>query len=90
MITSALVLECLKILRELAKHDRVTLIWVPGHDGIEGNKRADELAKKGFDGSFVSPGPFCSYSLNHFKILFVNWVKFMLFCVRKGQLKNFN
>lgn len=73
MITSALVLECLTILKELAKRNRVTLMWVPGHEGIEGNEMADELAKKGADGSLIGPEPFCGYSLSHFKTLFTQW-----------------
>ena len=31
----------------MAKHCKITLIWVPGHQDIEGNCIADELARKG-------------------------------------------
>ena len=31
----------------MAKHYNITLIWVAGHQDIEGNYIADELARKG-------------------------------------------
>ena len=43
-VKSKLVLECLGCLNELATHNSLQLVWVPGHEGILGNKRADELA----------------------------------------------
>ena len=51
-----LVLEYLECLSELATHNSVQLVWVPGHEGILGNERADELAK-GADISFTGPEP---------------------------------
>jgi ribonuclease HI len=45
--SSKLVLECRKNLQDLAASNSVTLIWVPGHSDIEGNERADSLAREG-------------------------------------------
>ena len=51
-VKSKLLLECLS---ELATHNLVQLVWVPGYEGIVGNERADELAKKGADIQFTVP-----------------------------------
>jgi hypothetical protein len=34
------------------------LIWVPGHSSVEGNKKADQLAKFGADEPLLGPEPF--------------------------------
>jgi ribonuclease HI len=34
-------------LSALAERNEVTLMWVPGHSGILGNEKADELARQG-------------------------------------------
>ena len=39
--------ECRKSLNEMAQQFRIHLIWVPGHRDIEGNEKADELARRG-------------------------------------------
>uniref|UniRef100_A0A8D8XN72 RNase H type-1 domain-containing protein n=1 Tax=Cacopsylla melanoneura TaxID=428564 RepID=A0A8D8XN72_9HEMI len=43
---SKLTWECLETLKLLARGNQVTLTWVPGHEGHDGNEKADELAKK--------------------------------------------
>jgi ribonuclease HI len=45
-ITSKLVWDCHQSLMQLAKLNRVQLIWVPGHEGIAGNETADLLGKQ--------------------------------------------
>ena len=56
-VKSKLVLECLGCLNELVIHNSVQLVWVPGHENILGNERADELAKKSADTPFTRPEP---------------------------------
>jgi ribonuclease HI len=46
-ITSKLVWDCHQSLTQLARHNRVQLIWVPGHEGIIGNETAYQLARTG-------------------------------------------
>jgi ribonuclease HI len=38
---------------QLAEHNTVQLIWVPGHEGIDGNETADQLARKGSENPFI-------------------------------------
>jgi hypothetical protein len=40
-ITSKLVLNCHQSPIQLAKHNKVQLIWVPGNEGIAGDETAD-------------------------------------------------
>jgi hypothetical protein len=44
---SSLVWECMQVLEILSKSNRVTLMWIPGHQGIPDNEEADRLAKEG-------------------------------------------
>jgi hypothetical protein len=48
---------------QLAKHNRVQLIWVPGHEGIVGNETADQLARTGCEHPFIGPEPACGISI---------------------------
>lgn len=61
-IYSRTVLNCLNALVELALRNRITLEWVPGHQGIAGNDKADSLAKEGSSKSLVGPEPTCGIS----------------------------
>jgi hypothetical protein len=48
---------------ELAKHNRVQLICVPGHAGIAGIETADQLAKIGAERPFIGPQTACGISI---------------------------
>jgi hypothetical protein len=37
----------MQVLEKLSKSNKVTLMWIPGHQGIPGNEEADRLAKEG-------------------------------------------
>jgi len=44
-ISYKLVWDCYQSLVKLAEYDRIQLIWVLGHMGIDGNEMADHLAR---------------------------------------------
>ncbi|XP_020297787.1 uncharacterized protein LOC109862210 [Pseudomyrmex gracilis] len=43
----SVVRDCIQALNRLGDHNKITLVWVPGHQGIRGNEIADGLAKLG-------------------------------------------
>jgi ribonuclease HI len=73
---------------QLARHNRVQPIWLPGHEDILGNETADQLARTGSEYPFIGSEPACGISVgvatkavrdwtkrNHKKILGIhNWI----------------
>jgi hypothetical protein len=52
---------------QLARQNRVQLVWVPGHEGIAGNETADYLAKTGSE-------PACGVSFGVAKRAVRDWM----------------
>lgn len=49
------------------------LYWVPGHCGIEGNEKADTLARQGSAMDFIGPEPCCGIPNSTIKLEFKKW-----------------
>lgn len=67
--------ECKQRLNELGSRNKVTLIWVPGHEGIPGNEKSDELARLGAENRFIGPEPKFGISMTTRKYLVKNWLR---------------
>ncbi len=57
-VTSRLILDTISQLNAMGKTHKVELRWVPGHVGISGNERADELARIGSSARPQGPEPY--------------------------------
>ena len=55
---SKMVLDIIDHLNHLGTTHRVEVRWVPGHEGVPGNERADELARAGSATQPAGPEPF--------------------------------
>jgi ribonuclease HI len=73
-INSKLVWDCYQTLIELANHNSVQLVWVPGHEGIGGNETADQPAKIGSEHPFIGPEPACGISMGVAKKAIRDWM----------------
>jgi ribonuclease HI len=71
--TSKLVWDCHQSLIQLARHNTVQLIWVPGHESTAGNETADLLARTGSQHLFKGPEPACGISIGVAKKAVGNW-----------------
>src|SRR5436190_22283846 len=59
---------------QLAVRNEVVLQWVPRHEGIDGNEKADDLAKKGTEMCLVEPDPCRGVSYSCSKGLGRSWL----------------
>src|SRR5690606_31502535 len=74
-IKSQTVKYCHDILCKLAERNSVTLIWVPGHEGYQGNEKADLLAKLAAPQTPIGPEPFAAVPVTVVKRELESWVQ---------------
>jgi hypothetical protein len=74
-VTSKLVWECWQALCALSSRNKVTLLWVPGHCGIQSNKDADALATEESSNSFLGPEPSTTISPCVGRLKVKEWLK---------------
>jgi ribonuclease HI len=72
-INSKLVWKCHQSLVKLSEHNRVQLIMVPGHIGIDGNETADQLARRGSSYPLIGPQPALRISAKVAKRVIKDW-----------------
>lgn len=65
-VESKLMWKCLGNILQLANHNKVTFMWIPGHENIKLNEAEDSLAKESATPTLVRPGP-------NFGLFKVNW-----------------
>ena len=63
------------MLNSLAKNNEVHLLWIPEHSGLDGNKKADELARKGSSMQFIGPELCFGLSTTTIKVEFRLWLE---------------
>jgi ribonuclease HI len=72
-ITLELVWDCRQSLIQLAKHNTVQLIRVPGHEGFVGNETADQLAGTISEHPFTGSEPACGIAVGVAKKAVRDW-----------------
>ena len=71
---SKCVLECKEIINKLGNTNKISLNWIPGHEGHMGNEVADRLAKRGVEMKTDGPEPFVPISNKTKKRYLKEWV----------------
>lgn len=63
-ITSGLVMDCITALNEVSTSNALEISWIKGHQGNEGNEKADELARQGSGCCPYGPEPILTPTVN--------------------------
>jgi hypothetical protein len=58
----------------LSEHNRLQSVWIPGYGRIVGNETVAQLAKTGFEHSFVGPEPVCGILERFAAQAIIDWV----------------
>lgn len=74
LVKSYMVYECKTNLNRLAAQNEVIVMWVPSHSGVDGNEKADELARLGAEETFNGPEPRFGISKSACKRVVKNWL----------------
>ena len=74
-ITSKIVFECRKLLEQVACDHETTLVWVPGHMGIELNEKADWLAQVAARTRLQGPEPMIGIPPATVKLEIAEWAR---------------
>ena len=74
-VKQLLVGDCIENLNTLSQENQVLLMWVPGHSDIEGNERADTLAKMGAHTMCEIPEPAVPVSYCRCRLEVRNWIQ---------------
>ncbi len=64
---SLLIEDWIEKLTVLSEVNQVTIMWIPGHSGIQQNETADRLAREAARTRPIGPEPFLPLSLRRFK-----------------------
>jgi hypothetical protein len=67
--------KCQQALCAMSSWNKVTLLWVPNHSGIQGNTDVDAMAREGLSSQFLSSEPAISISPCIGRIKVKEWIQ---------------
>jgi ribonuclease HI len=73
-MNSKLIWGCHQPLVKLAEHNKIQLIWVPGHMGTDENETASQLARQGSSHPPIGPEPALGISAKVARQMITDWM----------------